>query len=148
MLDRQDTKDGPLCVITPEGDTNQIPQAEESGWYRAYVNNFLFDEADSFTAKKFRNRFCLPYPSYKDLLHQIKSVNRFKRWCGHKWNDKKSSSVELLLLGLLRYLGRGWTFNVIEEQTVISISVHHKFFHTHLLSSGALLIFYACSHTG
>ena len=112
------------------------------------MNNFLFDEADSFTAKKFRNRFCLPYPSYKDLLHQIKSVNRFKRWCGHKWNDKKSSSVELLLLGLLRYLGRGWTFNVIEEQTVISISVHHKFFHTHLLSSGALLIFYACSHTG
>jgi len=58
-------------------------------------------------AKKFRNRFRLPYPSYKDLLHQIKSDNRFERWRGHKWNGKKSSSVELLLLGSLRYLGRG-----------------------------------------
>jgi hypothetical protein len=33
---RKDTEDGPLCVITPE----------ESGWYCAYVNNFLLDEAD------------------------------------------------------------------------------------------------------
>jgi hypothetical protein len=55
VLGRKDTKDGPLCVITPE----------ESGWYCAYVNNFLLDEADSFMAKKFRNRFRLLYPSYK-----------------------------------------------------------------------------------
>ena len=80
---------------------------EESGWYCTYVSNFLLEEADSFMAKKFRNRFRLPYPSYKDLLHQIKSDNRFERWRGHKWNGKKSSSVELLLLGSLRYLGRG-----------------------------------------
>ena len=58
-------------------------------------------------AKKFRNMFRLPYPSYKDLLHQIKSDNRFERWRGHKWNGKKSSPVELLLLGSLGYLGRG-----------------------------------------
>ena len=71
----------------------------------------------------------MPYPSYKDLLHQITSDNRFERWCGHKWNGKKSSPVQLLLLGSLRYLGRGWTFDDIEEQTAISVSVHHKFFH-------------------
>ena len=63
------------------------------------------------------------------LLHQIKSDNVFEHWCGHKWNGKKSSCVELLLLGSLRYLGRGWTFNDIEEQTAISVSVHCKFFH-------------------
>ena len=67
VLGRKDTEDGPLCVITPE----------KSGWYCAYVNNFLLDEADSFMAKKFRNRFHLPYPSYKALLHQIKSDNGF-----------------------------------------------------------------------
>ena len=38
VLGRKDTKDGPLCVITPE----------ESGWYHAYVNNFLLDKADLF----------------------------------------------------------------------------------------------------
>ena len=66
VLGRKDTEDGPLCVITPE----------ESGWYRAYVCNFLLEDPDSFMAKKFRNRFRLPYPSYKDLLHQITSNNR------------------------------------------------------------------------
>ena len=45
VLGRKDTEDGPLCVITPE----------ESGWYRAYVNNFLLEEPESFMAKKFRN---------------------------------------------------------------------------------------------
>jgi len=93
------------------------------------VNNFLLEEPDSFMAKKFRNRFCLPYPSYTDLLHQITSVDWFERWCGHKWNGKKCSQVQLLLLGTLRYLGRGWTFDDLEEQTAISVSVHHKFFH-------------------
>ena len=61
VLGPKNTEDGPLCVSTPE----------ESGWYRAYVNIFLLDEADSFMAKKFQNRFRLPYPSFKDLLHQI-----------------------------------------------------------------------------
>jgi hypothetical protein len=119
VLGQKDTEDGPLCVITPE----------DSGWYCLYVNNYLLDEADSFMAKKFRNRFRLPYPSYKDLLHQIISDTRFERWCGHKCNGKKSSPTELLLLGSLRYLGRGWTFNNIEEQTVILVDVHCNFFH-------------------
>ena len=71
----------------------------------------------------------MPYPSYMELLDQIKSDNRFERWCGHKWNGKKSSPVELLLLGLLRYVGCGWTFDDIKEQTAILCDVHHAFFH-------------------
>jgi len=86
VLGRKDTEDGPLSVITPE----------ESGWYRAYVNNFLLEEPDSFMAKKFRNWFRLPYPSYKDLLHQITSDDRFERWCGYKWNAKTDNEFELL----------------------------------------------------
>ena len=119
VLGQKETEDGPLCQITPE----------ESGWYRAYVNNFLLDEADSFMAKNFRNRFHMPYPSYMELLDQMKSDNRFKRWWGNKSNRKKSSPVELLLLGLLRYLGHGWTFDDIEEQTAILCDVHCTFFH-------------------
>jgi len=40
------------------------------------------------------------------------------------------SPVELLLLGSLRYLGRSWTFDKVEEQTVILIGVLCKFFQT------------------
>ena len=35
----------------------------------------------------------------------------------------------LLLLGSLRYLGRGWTFDDLEETTGISQSLHRDFFH-------------------
>jgi hypothetical protein len=38
------------------------------------------------------------------------------------------SPVELLVLGSLRYLGRGWTFNDCEESTAIDKDVHHCFF--------------------
>ncbi len=129
VLGRKDTKDGPLCQITPE----------EFGWYRAYVNNFLLDEADSFMAKKFWNRFCMPYPSYKELLDQIKSDNRSERWCGHKWDSKKSSSVELLLLGSLKYLGRGWTFDNIMGQTAMLCDVHCTFLHKFIVFGSTTL---------
>ena len=73
--------------------------------------------------------FRLPYTSYKDLFTQIKLDNWFKCWCGFKTNNAKTNSpIELLLLGLLHYLRRGWTFDDIEEQTAILISVHCKFF--------------------
>ena len=52
VLGRKDTEVGPLCVIT----------LEESGWYCPYMNNFLLDKADSFVAKKFRNRFSCRTP--------------------------------------------------------------------------------------
>jgi len=36
--------------------------------------------------------------------------------------------VELLILGLLHYLGRGWTFDDCEESTTIDSDVHRSFF--------------------
>ena len=53
----------------------------------------------------------------------------FDRWCGNKRNNKKSLPVELLLLGSLHYLGRGRTFDDIEESTDILHKVHWVFFH-------------------
>ena len=37
--------------------------------------------------------------------------------------------ILLLLLGTLRYLGRGWTFDDVYEATGISQEVHRTFFH-------------------
>jgi hypothetical protein len=37
--------------------------------------------------------------------------------------------MELLVLGSLRYLGRGWTFDDIEESMAVSQEVHRNFFH-------------------
>ena len=53
----------------------------------------------------------------------------FDRWCGHNLNNKQASPIELLVLGSLRYLGRGWTFDNVEENTAIRKEVHRTFFH-------------------
>ena len=52
---------------------------------------------------------------------------------------KKSSPLELLILGSLRYLGRGWTFDDCEESTAISEEVHRKFFHQFILIGSTVL---------
>jgi hypothetical protein len=91
VLARKDTKDGPLCIITPQ----------ESSWYCVYNDNYLLRKANSFMAKKFCNRFCFPYSSFLDLLNQVKSNKRFDRWCCSKSNEKKLSPIKLLLLRML-----------------------------------------------
>eukprot|EP00957_Ditylum_brightwellii_P045887 3480459-Ditylum_brightwellii.AAC.1 len=42
---------------------------------------------------------------------------------------KPASPIELLVLGLLHYLGRGLMFDDLEEYTVISEEADHRFFH-------------------
>jgi len=113
------TEDGPLEIILPE----------DSLWYKAYVSNFLMLEPESSMAKKFRERFRLPYPNFLQLVVSVSESELFDRWCGHNSNNKQASSIELLVLGSLRYLGRGWTFDNIEENTAISKEVHRTFFH-------------------
>ncbi len=54
-------------------------------------------------------------------------------WCGFKSNNKKVSPVGLLVLGLLRYLGCGWTFDDCEESTAIDKEVHCCFFQVFII---------------
>jgi len=114
---RQDTEDGPLEIIHPE----------ESLWNKFYIHNFFITQ-DAKLVKAFRNRFRLPYPQFLELVDDIRSNDLFNRWCGYKSNNKRVLPVELLILGLLRYLGRGWTFDDCEESTAIDSDVHRSFF--------------------
>ena len=108
VLARKDTEDDPL---------------------EAYVRNFLMLEPESSMAKKFRKRFRLPYPNFLQLVASVSESKLFDRWCGHKRNNKQASPIELLVLGSQQYLGRGWMFDDIEENTAISKEVHRTFFH-------------------
>jgi len=126
---RKSAEDAPLELITPQ----------ESCWYVMYVSNVLIAE-DSRMMDKFRVRFRLPYPNYLELVDAVRSHAIFDRWCGHKKNGKKSSPVELLVLGALRYLGRGWTFDDIEESTAIDHDVHRVFLHR-FIEFGSTVLF-------
>jgi hypothetical protein len=110
-------EDGPLEILPPE----------QSLWYKFYVRNHYINK-DAKLQKAFCTRFHLPYQQYLRLVDDIRSNQLFDRWCGYKSNNKKVAPVELLVLGLLCYLGRGWTFDNCEESTAIDKDVHHVFF--------------------
>jgi hypothetical protein len=111
-----------------------------SHWWILYIEDPKVN--DPHWNKQFRNRFRLPYESYLDLLHHILEVENdsevidpFSRWRDVAKDDEskkkkaKVSPIELLVLGSLRYLGRGWTFDDLEESTYIARDVHRVFFH-------------------
>jgi len=92
----------------------QVMKPKECQWWDMYVNNYLMLE-DSAMRAKFWNMFRIPPSNYLEFMQWIQDDTRFACWCGAKVNNKMSSPIELLVLGSLRYLGRGWTFDNIEE---------------------------------
>ena len=108
-----------------------------SSWWLDYVENPEPDDSD--WNKLFRQRFRLPYLSYLELLVMVSGDGcdgMFDRWrteadgcIGRNPKNKKIAPLELLLLGSLRYLGRGWTFCDIQESTKVCREVHRLFFH-------------------
>ena len=113
----QRKKDGKLEAIPPT----------ESMWYLLYVScPFLNDPG---FLKKFRRRFRIPYDSYIAFVEEARAKEWFPRWSRPDAMGKACSPLELLILGAFRYLGRGFTFNDLEEATAISEEVHRCFFH-------------------
>jgi hypothetical protein len=79
-----------------------------------------------FLLKSFTENFAsVPYDQFLQFVAEAREENWFPRW--GKWNN--TSPLELLILGSFQYLGRGWTFDDLEEATAISGEVHRSFFH-------------------
>jgi hypothetical protein len=99
-----------------------------SSWYQMYVEH---PDLTAKGLKKFRRRFRLPYAEFLKLRNSLLEEDDFSRWhtgkCDHF--GSRASPIELLLLGTLRYLGRGLTFDDIEEGTQVSEECHRQFFH-------------------
>ena len=43
-------------------------------------------------------------------------------------NTRDRAPLPLILLGALRYLGRGWTTDDLEEEPVINLETHRSFY--------------------
>ena len=114
-----------------------------SPWWIEYVENpdLEYDKWHHL----FRRRFRLPYDSFQSLLLVVETDPNgyFDRWCAGSESEKKrtkTSPIELLLLGSLRYLGRGLTFDDISECTGINEEVQWSFFHK-FIAFGAEVLF-------
>ncbi|KAI2499473.1 Plant transposon protein [Fragilaria crotonensis] len=128
----------PRWFIDPITRVRRKKTPKMSAWWEDYIQDP--QPNNQHWAKEFRQNFRLPYASFVFILDLIVSSDQseglFDRWKTHDDNcyterqNKKVSPIELLLLGLLRYLGRGWTpFDDMRHVTYITRDVHQKFFH-------------------
>ncbi|CAM9648073.1 unnamed protein product, partial [Discosporangium mesarthrocarpum] len=83
-------------------------------------------------ASKFRRRFRLPFPFYKELVEECKRKSWFGRLGSADAVGRASTPVELKasLLTVLQILGRGNCFNDIQMVTGIHESTVQACFHT------------------
>ena len=79
---------------------------------------------------KFRRRFHMPFKTWQELVEKLNTEEIFAPWHHGAKNcfGTASSSLQLLSLGALRYLGRKCTFDCLEELTFISERTHERFF--------------------
>jgi hypothetical protein len=122
-------KKQPILEYTDEHGVRKELPPELTNWYLCYVACDLC-RTDKRRAEKFRRRFRLPYGKYLELLEKVKADPIFKSHMGTSGkNQTKAKPIELLLLGSLRYLGRGWTLDDLEENTGIGEETFRRFFH-------------------
>ena len=127
-----------FCRMDSSGQVTRI-YPHTSTWYFLYVRNELIHH-DVVLQQQFRNRFRMNYDSFTSLVAMCKGSVYFATWNQPSKNHQQSSIIELLLLGSLRYLGRGWTFDDIEESTAISGETHRRFFHC-FIDYGSTVLF-------
>jgi len=117
-----------------------IPKA--SNWYSQYVYTPRHCE-ETRTSKRFNKQFhqCfrLPYEQFEELVMEMKHSNHFQRWMHTDAAKWESSPLELLLLGTLRYLSHGWTFDDLEEAMNINKEIS-----SNLAAQCCLINMFAC----
>jgi hypothetical protein len=97
-------------------------------------------ENDVFHAN-FRRRFRMPYNSFLDLVELANQDAIFHRWRDGNFDalSREPTPLSLLILCVLRYLGRGWTLDDLSENTGISREVIRCFMHKFLVFGSTVL---------
>ena len=89
---------------------------KKSLWWDLYIES---PELTPIFKKEFRNAFRMPYDSFLLLVKDAKHENWFPREKSVNSAGRPSSPLELLILGSLRYLGRGFTFSGLWDVTFV-----------------------------
>ena len=79
--------------------------------------------------RKFRLRFRMPLLHFRNLVNEARDDNWFPNREKPTALLKEGICLDILMLGSLRVLGRGWTFDDLEEATGVCEEVHRSFFH-------------------
>ena len=125
---KRSCKKVPIIYVDEDGSVKHLTP-KMTFWYSAYVRGGSTRNIRQL--KIFRRRFRIPYGEFQELLKELETAEMFRQWRPNNTNASRDdvSPLALLLLGALRYLGRGWTFDDIEEATAIGKETHRIFFH-------------------
>jgi hypothetical protein len=128
--------------IRKERERNQytVEDRYNSVFYKTYIlpslaqDSTIRDLADRVGAK-FRRRFRVPYTVFEEICEDIQRVHNLSE---HRYDAKGEESVKiaLLVLGSLRCIASGCTFDAIEELTCVSQDTHRIFFHKYFCTWG------------
>ena len=132
-----------LAKRTEDGELEEILPTQ-SLWYILYVANP--NVGCKHFQHKFRRPFRMPYSSFLQFVADAKAGNWFPSWMGASCSNRPSSPLGLMILGSLRYLGRGWTFDDCEEATAVGEETHRRFFHQ-FISVGSTILVQKYIHT-
>ena len=123
---KQKKKRGPKGSYDEESGKWVKQDPKDSTWYKVYIlsNNCSTIKKNK---RKFRRRFRMPHHSFKSLVKLCRDNNWFPKVEKPDAVGQVGAPLELLILGSLRYLGRGWTFDDLEEATNISEETHRRF---------------------
>ena len=64
----------------------------------------------------------MPHTAYLDLVREAREDKWFPHYERRNALGEMGILLEILILGALRYLGRGWTFDDLYEATSVSTS--------------------------
>jgi hypothetical protein len=130
LWEKLDEEDGAVDQSDDELDDRQIMTRrfyereghKKSFWYQ-FVHERDLTDLNGRDGKLFRNRFTVPYPLYLQLLVLA------ERWFPQKKYDvcgRETTPVFLKLLGTLRMLGKGCSWDLLYELSGVSAEVHRK----------------------
>jgi len=131
---------GVVIFIDDDGEKKVLPPSK-SLWYNLYCKGNNSDLILPKFHAKFRRRFRLPYEQFLEIVAMASVSPILARW--HPGNTDAIGApcapIELLVLASPRYIGRGWTFDDLEECTAISEEVLRVFFHRFIEFGGTTL---------
>ena len=96
-----------------------------SSW-SCYVNDGPWMYPSTKYGKLFRRRFRLPWQAFKEIVCMHREEHDFNE--GPDAVGRPCVPIELKILGVLRVLGRGYTFDDVAEHVVSGEEIHRVFF--------------------
>ena len=80
--------------------------------------------------KLFRNRFQTPHFKFVEMCNDLSQEGAFLQWTSVDAVGESRAELSLLLLGALKYLGRSWTFDCLEEANGLSRETNRLLFNS------------------